>query len=634
VPAANSDPVAQAAVASVWLRLAHPGVEPADVHVAVRDLPFTGAQVWTAKGLDRASGQPMAEAFDAQGNPLADRGEKLMAAEWAARWTARGGIRDPLWAKLADMAPDQTLPVTIWLRTDEPAVNKELLVNDVFAAANDMYLRAVAHAKAKGTFVTEFRGASQRKLDDQPNAPLMTGDLTKTEILAIAKSRSVGWIDVREVPVPQSSTSWVDTLLASAGSSGKSGSGEAVCLIENHLPSSETTLSIRSKYLSTDSTDDHARIVAGAVRSSASPVGTGPSAYVDLANFHNTPISGAMNFCGGGVVLDYIWNLSYSCNDSTCKGLVDYWTMMGPYPTITLPSGNSPSAPTRAHVYDSAYNALVVGGTNDQATGSRADDSIDTGSADLNDSDNDWELPNVVAPSVYIVTDGFDPAPYSLGTSVAAPMVAGIAAQIHQTNNALRPWPEATRAILMCSANRDVNGGRLNLTDGTDDRDGAGEVNATLAVQLASASNKVTVGNTAVAQGIDYQYFASVYAPNGTTYSGKYYLKTTESSKRGRVVFTWDAHASCTNWTSSSNLTPPSCDAQVLDADLDIEVYNNDNNSQYPILTSTTTNGNWEFLEWAAAANTTYRVEIRAYHWFNSSTYYGIAWNFDDYPAN
>lgn len=631
MPSANANSAAQTAAASAWLQSAHPGSDPTDVHVSIHDLPFTGAAVWTVKGLDRASGLALANAFDAQGNQLADRGEKLVAAEWAARWTARGGIRDPLWSKLAEMAPGQTLPVSIWLRTDEPDVNKELLVNDIFAAANDMYLRAVAHATAKAKFIGEFRTFSQHQLDDQPSAPLMMADLTKAEILAIAKSRSVGWIDVREVPVAQSSTIWVDSLMASAGSSGKDGSGEAVCVMERYLPSSEATLTIRSRQQPNGTTDDHARIVVGAVRSSAGVAGTGSGAYIDVANSNNTPLSGQMAFCGGGVVLDYIWNYSWNCDTSTCRGLVDYWTMIGPYPTITLAGGNLPNAPTRDTTLGTAYNAVVVGGIDDKGTSSRSDDSMWFMNADLNYL-SDWELPNLVAPAAGVVTDGLDPGNGGIGTSVAAPMVAGIAAQIHQTNNDLRPWPEATRAILMCSANRDVDGGRLSLVDSIDDRDGAGEANATLAVQLASASNKVTVGNTPVARGIDYQYFSPAYAPSGTTYSGKYYMKTTESSKRARVVFTWDAHATCTNWSSSSNLTPPACDAQVLDADLDIQVYDETDSDWKGI--SNTTNGNWEFVEFVAEPDHVYRVEIVAYNWFNASTYYGIAWNFDEYAAN
>lgn len=633
LPAPAADPVAQAAVAEAWLKQAHPAAEPAAVRVTVRSLPFTGASFWTAKAVDRSSGKAMAEAFDDQGQLLADRGEKLIAAEWAAKWSARGGIRDVLWDKLAAMGPSDTLPVTIWLRTDEVQVNKELLVNDVFAAANDMYLRAVAHAKAKGSFVAEFRAKSARQLDDQPGAPMMTADLTKAEILAIAKARSVGWIDYRETPVAQSSTSWIDALLASTGSSGKSGSGEAVCVIEQNLPNDESTLSIRTKYYSAGATDTHSRLVTGIVRSSSSQVGTAPSAYVDVANMHNTPLSGAMNFCGGGVVLDYIWNYSYNCNDSTCTGLVDYWTMIGPYPTITIPSGNSSNPPTRSTVLGSAYNALVVGGSHDSETASRSDDTILSASADYNLSTaSDWELPNVVAPANTVVADGYDYSPSTLGTSYSAPMVAGVAAQVHQTNTNLRPWPEAARAILMCSANRDVDSGRLSLTDQVDDRDGAGEVNATLAVQLASSANKVDTGNTPAARGIDYRFFSSAYVSEGNFYSGKYYMRTAESGKRARVVFTWDAHASCTDWTSSSNLTPPSCGAQNLDADLDIYVYNDSTNGL--VAYSNTGTSNWEFVEFGAAADTTYRIEIYAFDWVNSSTYYGLAWNFDDYPAN
>lgn len=288
-----------------------------------------------------------------------------------------------------------------------------------------------------------------------------------------------------------------------------------------------------------------------------------------------------------------------------------------------------------------AFNAIIVGGSLDQDTSARTDDYMWTKSSHINLSTQygpggayytDWELPNIVAParateSVCLNIDGYDACVQDYGTSFSSAQVAGIVAQIHQANNWLRTWPETVRSILMCSANRDLAVGRLSLTDSTDDRDGAGEANATLAVQMANVSNRLSPGSAATARGMDYTIvFQADHAEN--TSMPAYAAQTSASGKRLRAVLTWDASTTCTNVSNPSTVA---CNPSSLDADLDLWVKRHDNGQIVGY--SNTYVGSYEFVEFAAEANVQYDIVIKFGKWWNASTYYAISWNFDDYTS-
>jgi subtilisin family serine protease len=148
------------------------------------------------------------------------------------------------------------------------------------------------------------------------------------------------------------------------------------------------------------------------------------------------------------------------------------------------------------------WNTLAVGASNHQGTSSWADDSIAFFSSwrnptFYNNSRGDLEKPEVVAPGENIGVIGISgfPTGSSLdGTSLASPQVAGIAALLMQQVPALAENPLAMRAILMASANNNVDGPQ-GIPSAQDLKDGAGGTNALLAAEVSRRRWKMPVAS-------------------------------------------------------------------------------------------------------------------------------------------
>jgi len=164
------------------------------------------------------------------------------------------------------------------------------------------------------------------------------------------------------------------------------------------------------------------------------------------------------------------------------------------------------------------------------------------------------------------------------------------------------------------------------MNDSVDDQDGSGEVRGDLAVSMSASSIHVNGGNTAVAAGYDYGSLSSSDPAEGDDYSEVYHAKTTSSGTKLRAVLVWDASTSCTNITVPDG---ESCTTSTLDADVDLYVYRHSDSAL--VAYSDTYASNYEFIEFAADANTEYDIKVYAYHWFGSSTYFGLSWLFSTY---
>ncbi|NOZ02876.1 MAG: S8 family serine peptidase, partial [Deltaproteobacteria bacterium] len=283
------------------------------------------------------------------------------------------------------------------------------------------------------------------------------------------------------------------------------------------------------------------------------------------------------------------------------------------YPLIAGASGNFgyDSVP-----YNKGYNMICVGGSNDQGDSSRSNDTLysDTSSKNPDTLHDDRELPMMVAPAVNVTAAGVTGS----GTSAAAPQVAAAAAQMQYNNSSLKYWPEVQRAILMATADENVDGPVLNLNDTTDDRDGAGEMNIELAMSMSGSSYKVNGGNTPVQAGFDYgtMTFSSDFTNN--YYNEVYYARYPFSGQRMRVVLAWDSTASCTDASD-----PSSCTSDTLDADLDIYV----STGGRWVATSASWDNSYEFVEFDVQPNVTYEIRVYKSSSTATSTFFGLAWN-------
>lgn len=247
----------------------------------------------------------------------------------------------------------------------------------------------------------------------------------------------------------------------------------------------------------------------------------------------------------------------------------DWHSKTTPYPLFVSSAGNGGADPALFYVQNRHFNGLVVGGSDDRNTNSRADDLIYSASSWGNPAglNGDRELPEVVAPGVNVTGAQYN----GNGTSASAPIVAGIAALVEQRSGLIADYPEAKRAIIMATASQNVDGVfPLNLSDAVDDRDGVGEVDALRAITLADPANRVSQGAAARQLGYDFRSTSQcLHCCNAgfgfTNFCGPFNYQATAAS-RVRAIIAWDATATCTN--SHSAFT---CTADTLDVDFDLE---------------------------------------------------------------
>ncbi len=160
------------------------------------------------------------------------------------------------------------------------------------------------------------------------------------------------------------------------------------------------------------------------------------------------------------------------------------------------------------------------------------------------DCAGDREMPHIVAPGIpstgttFATTclNGFGSV--GCGTSLSAPVVAGLAADVIAADSRLVGWPDKVRATLILTA-QNVEGG--DWVVGTDDRDGTGVVSGSEAVSFAQSHTSVSSGNTAVEKGMAAgSWYASDFSANKRF---NFLVPNPKpSGKHLRVVLTWDSN--------------------------------------------------------------------------------------------
>ncbi len=246
-----------------------------------------------------------------------------------------------------------------------------------------------------------------------------------------------------------------------------------------------------------------------------------------------------------------------------------------------------------------AYNVLTVGGIDDRGSAGRSDDRIwyypgSNGSNYRDRTDSSWNShgdynkPNVSAPAASVITaNGLGAS----GTSVASPIVAGIAAQLIARAPSLALRPEATRALIMAGA---IN--RSPMPDGSlnADHEGTGTASALWANSLLTAGDAARGGHRM-----------------GSVTPGQTIVQdiAVTSGQRVKVVVAWNSRSNGTT--------------DRLMADLDLRVIGPDG----AVASSLSFDNSYEWVEFIAGSTGTARIEVRQARFEDTSERYGLAWS-------
>lgn len=631
----------------------------------------TGQTVTSLKWLGSdAAGKAVAGKIAVSGNKvLADGGEKLARQERLARWQLHGAIDDGAAAHFAVLAAANTdTPLGYFATVAQPdsfcdkgRPSSQQCLAAVAVGDEARFAQVKAAAVAVGASVTWHNG------------PFFSGKAKPSQLLALKHDPLFASISLEPgSPEPTSlSTVWGNSIYG--WNTGVVALGVKVCLLEGYAPKSASPfmsgLGFQGIRFPDGAQNSHANEMSALLFGSFAPEGIAQQASTWVANWkwpywEQTGPAGsylpfpwwtALDFCRDRETT--VWNFSQKhqtgADLNPAEPMVDdryfdYMALQPPYPTIVASAANEG---TGLFVHNKLRNGLVVGGSQEgpaqysSSCGEYAPSanrqahtiwgdfpsagSSNVGSQGKNPTTahNDWELPHLVAPA----TSGCLAVPTlpvgtgTGGTSAATALVSGAIAQIQQVNSELKAWPEACRAIVMATADEDVDAVPLNLTDGHDDKDGAGELNVAAAVVLAAPTNHVEFPQSSgVAAGFAYgtfnfqnpaQFLPPEYSWQPFQFAIDYKISTS-FSQQIRVILAWNSTPMCYDEaTCTAN--------EAVVPDLDLHVLNQATGAY--VQTSTSYDSNYEVIQFNAVAGETYQVRFL---WFGggSHSWYAIAW--------
>ena len=601
-----------------------------------------GEPMWVGKLVNVTSGelQIVYRAADGAlgGTELVEsRAEAAIAALPAVAAKADDALR----GAMAAAKPDEELPVAVWLAADAaPAVaaviashpevewrGERPVIDDLAALrvvrAELDAARAGAYASVQKAFEARVEALGGAVAYASTSAPLVFVDLPAGSVAALAGEKGVESLGLEQAWQPSMATARATVDGDWTSGAGDQGNGVRVGVVEYH--NVRTGGDLTGRVVASHSTSgalayaggfDHPTWVAGAIASrngtwpgvapgalivSSGTGGWNPSVSTDRAIV--AAADWAIAASGGDAD---IVNTSLIQDTATgaeeARRYFDAIAYEGGRLPISAAGNYSNGIGWRIGSPGTGWNVLTIGGTDDRGTAGRGDDRIwyvpgSNGSNFLDPAGTSWNAhgdfnkPNLSAPAVGVRTaNGLTAS----GTSVATPIVAGIAAQLIARSPSLAAWPEATRAILMAGAVH-----RTRMPDGSInvDHEGAGSASALWSNRIIGQSDGANGGMT----------FGSMQAGQRPTVN----IAVT-GGQRVRVALSWSSH------TSGPSLGK----ANVLTADLDLRV----------VLPNAATTGSWtfdnanEWVEFTAPSSGTARIEVVTDRFNAASEPFGLAW--------
>lgn len=624
---------------------------------------------WTGTGPDGKFASGMYAL--AGGKLLADGGAELERQERLAVWAERGAIDDEAWQHFATLpAAKEQEPLGFFASVRGPEVFCDKVAGP---DANCLAAQAAAH-KAKIAQVSTPLLAAGGTIEWQ-DGPFFSGKASPKLLMALRHHPLMASIALEPLsPEPTSLSSvWGDSVVG--WSTGVNPVDVRVCLIEGYAPTVTWpwTNGLQIAHVrfpnGLPDVDAHCNQMADILTGTAFPTGLALGAQISVANWNwpdgpsgpseSYPWWTGLTYCRDR--LTTVWNFSQRYGSITIyvtnpqqvpyaeDRYFDWLALQAPYPTMLAAAGNFGNA---KNVNNKLRNGLVVGGSQERAAQQGSDcsfyvdpsaarsthtiwggfgyveqgDSVGSQGKNPATAHGDWELPHIVAPSTSSCLSISATGKTTGGTSASTAAVSAGVAQIQQVNSALRSWPEACRAIVMATADEDVDGPAIDLTDAVDDLDGAGEINIQGQVTLAESVNRQPAPQVSyAAQGFDYGTFEfndpANFIPPASGAARTFYHQyrvMSPTTRQIRLVLTWNSASTCAD--------PATCDPiQSLVPDLDMAVVVDQ--SDQDVARSMSYDSNYEVIQFQALAGVHYRVRLTYFPYSGGTrSWYAIAW--------
>lgn len=612
------------------------GIPMTTLRVADRvtqNYPLTGVQLHVAKVINTATGKVYQLVQDGTGKSVSL--DAVAAAEQKAQQAKYGKLDPRLHAKLAQLPPGQSIPVSIWINVpDLPAKRPAAMASATAStdsaeaargAVNSRLVQVQTHMLAKRQGVSEALTQMGVAAHEPLYAPAIFADLTSSQIQAIAQHPDVGTLydgsGAGRGRVSDKATTTQHTYVPwLRGNRGGGVASRPVVHEDDGVADGNTYLNNgthpvvfwctpgETGCISGKKIDNHASEVAGVI-ASTHPLyrGVAPNAQLILSansqDFSDAKLVDAFEWAraNGGDPTNMSWG-------TYCGGFQDFmsryvdWATKNLWATFVIAAGNH-TTPCSNLTNDEkvsspglAWSVITVGSQFDQNTAFWTGDGI-SGFSDWRNPDfaTGMEKPEVVAVGEDVRTTDAAGGDHLTGggvngTSFAAPQVAGQVTQILTLQPSLNSWPEANKAIVLASARHDIEAGTS--------RDGIGAV-------VMSHSDSTARYGRFNAQG---PYIASNFP---VSYLDRINLT---AGQQVRVAIAWDSNS---NGSSSD----------VLGADLDLRV-RHPNNSTI-VCSSASVQNAWEMCEFTAPVTGLYDILINKFSsdatW--PGTYLGTAWS-------
>ncbi len=454
-------------------------------------------------------------------------------------------------------------------------------------------------------------------------SPMTILTLTADQIYAMAENELVAEIGLYpEATFVSEATSATQAIQGTyvRDTYGYKGAGVAVGLIEyNAIPNvnyselQNANITINPEYAN-ETVADHGTMVASLIVGQT--IGLAPDChlYATMVEEYDVYFYRQMEWLidHGVSVINMSFGLDLS-SASTTYTLYDMWVDhidMNHDVLVVKSAGNF----TYLTAPGMAYNAITVGGYNDNNTSTYTDDTIYQSSAQgvlgtyhtaFMDTEGYAEKPELLAPAVDIAFPGYSSA--LSGTSFAAPLVTGTVAQLIGAYPSLTQ-PGQIKAILLASAFRRISDDNytgiyaISGASKISDIEGVGKLDSKNAIYVASQNN----------------YSYELYVSSGFPVTRTISLDASESQIR--IALCWLKQNTISGVTHDVG---ENVDRSRPLSDLDLKVYDPNGNL---VAMSSSQYSNYELVEFDPTITGTYTIKVTCTGSTNTAEFLYLAW--------